>query len=407
MKDLLRVVRFAVYVFALPLIATAAVSAHQYYLENLPIEVPSVVADAPSPAMVSGLTGSFRNHSLVVNEQGQAKGRITRANSDRSTTVLSEMKVSFVRNGEIAHLVTTDSLGAFEVNGLAEGVYSFIASGKYGFAAFGVNVVKGEAEAAVTTMEIAVVNPDFKQVREIFSEKFSSPSGTLAVDVGIGQKIAGANRVAIESGKLRGRVFNFVSGITPGQTSAYLVRGEERVAETLVDSQGNFTFDDVEPGVYEFVTAGPDGYAALSFEAVDVLEEVQIIKSVIEKQDVLAQDGALLGPDHAPAPALEVPMTDPHDQAIVAEQLDHAHHSGQGEYTGAVVGSDIACGTAAGGCCGGSGDWGGYSSGCGGGGGFGGGEWAGIAKFAILAWLLSELDFNDNDPVIPPASPFR
>ena len=187
-----------------------------------------------------------------------------------------------------------------------------------------------------------------------------------------------------------------------------MVRGEERVAETSVDSQGNFTFDDIEPGIYEFVAAGPDGHAAVSFEAVDVLEEVQI-KSVVEGGS-LAQDGALPGPDHAPAPALEVPMTNPQDQVILTEQLEHAHYSCQGEYTSAVIGSDIACGTAAGGCCGGSGDWGGYSSGCGGGGGgggFGGGEWAGIAKFAILAWLLSELDFDDNDPVVPPASPFR
>jgi hypothetical protein len=71
-----------------------------------------------------------------------------------------------------------------------------------------------------------------------------------------------------------------------------------------------------------------------------------------------------------------------------------------------MVGNDIACGAAAGGCCGATGDWGG---GCGGGGGgYGGlGGLAGLGRLAILGWILTELfdnvDWDDDEPA--PVSP--
>jgi hypothetical protein len=74
-----------------------------------------------------------------------------------------------------------------------------------------------------------------------------------------------------------------------------------------------------------------------------------------------------------------------------------------------MVGNDIACGAAAGGCCNAAGDWGGYYGGGGGaGGGYGGaGGLIGLGRLAVLGWVLTELinnvDWDDNEP--PPVSP--
>lgn len=406
MKNTFGYARFAFYVLALPLLATAAVSAHQFLLDNTPIKTagPAVVSRA-----VSGLTGSFRNHTLAVDEQGTVKGRVNVVNRDFSVSGLSALRVCLVRDGKIAHVVDSNSLGQFEFTGVEEGVYSFVATGKDGFAACGVKVAKGQG---ANTMEVAVVNPDFQQVREIFEA--TPVAAEVLASAGAEQptRIDGNNRVSTSNGNLVGKLFDFVSGAVSAETKAYLLKNNVRIAEAAVDAFGQFNFAGVEPGVYEFVAAGPTGYAAVSFEA--VAQEVQAAQSA----DVVVEGSVVEEGVVAPAQQLDVPMTAAGDHVVVGEQLNTACDACTAgapvvdAYAGPMIGNDIACGAAAGGCCGASDNWGGYCGGGGGaGGGYGGiGGLAGLGRLAILGWILTELfdniDWDDNEPPTPvsPAS---
>lgn len=413
MKNTFGSARFALYVLVLPLLATAAVSAHQFLLDNTPLKTSSAAAVSQP---VSGLTGSFRNHTLAVDEQGVVKGRVNIVNRDLSVTGLSALRICLVRGGKIEHVVDSNTLGQFEFSDVEEGVYSFIATGRYGFAACGVKVAGGTGP---NTMEIAVVNPDFKQVREIFE---STPAITETLTGGAAEqpkRIDGSNRVATSNGNLVGKLFDFVSGGVSAETKAFLLQNNQRIAESAVDAFGQFNFSGVQPGVYEFVAAGPTGYAAVSFEAVSQEAVTQ------PAQTPQPADGGVVGAPTessvvdeavaAPAEQLDVPMTAAGDHAVVNEQLNAACDSCDGgapvvdAYAGPAVGNDIACGAAAGGCCGATGDWGGYCGGGGGcGGGYGGGGLAGLGRLAILGWILTELfdniDWDDNNPP-PPQSP--
>ncbi len=400
MKNTFGYARFAFYVLALPLLATAAVSAHQFLLDNTPIKTtgPAVVAGA-----VSGLTGSFRNHTLNVDADGTVKGRVSVVNRDNSVTGLSSLRVCLIQDGQVAHVVDTNSFGQFEFSGVEQGVYSFVATGKDGFAACGVKVARGEG---ANTMEVAVVNPDFKQVKEIFDA--TAPANETLTSAAAAQptRVEGNNRVATNGGNLVGKLFDFVSGSVSDETKAYLIRNNQRIAEAAVDAFGQFTFAGDEPGVYEFVAAGPTGFAAVSFEAVaDNAQDPQPADVVVEGSVV--EEGVVV----APAQQLDVPMTAAGDHVVVNEQLVGACDACTGgtpvvdPYAANAMGADMACGAAAGGCCGAAGNWGGYG---GGGGGFGGGgALVGLGRAAILGWILTELfnniDWDDNEP--PPVSP--
>ena len=405
MKNTFGYARFAFYVLALPLLATAAVSAHQYLLDNTPVKT---AASSVVERAVSGLTGSFRNHTLSVNEQGSVSGRVSVVNRDQSVSGLSSLRVCLVRDGQVAHVVDSNSLGQFEFTGVEEGIYSFVATGKDGFAACGVKVVRGNG---VNTMEVAVVNPDFKQVREIFESTSAATETLTSAAAEQPARIEGNNRVATSDGNLVGKLFDFVSGSVSSQTKAYLVRNNQRVAEAPVDAFGQFSFAGVEPGVYEFVAAGPTGYAAVSFEAVAQEGQAAQATETVVGESVVEEGAAV-----APAQQLDVPMTAAGDHAVVNEQLSHACDSCTAgapvvePYAGAMVGSDIACGAAAGGCCNAAGDWGGYCGGYGGaGGGYGGGAGGliGLGRLAVLGWVLTELfnnvDWDGDEP--PPVSP--
>ena len=143
---------------ALPFVATAAASAHQWISSTSPISAPDAVASARVSA--------DRIHNIALNRSGGIEGRITNLKNSEGQG-LSDLKVYFVRNGEIAREAVTDSSGIFRVDNVTEGAYSFVATGQSGFAAYGVNVVAFDGNAQVNAMEAAAVSPNFSVVKGI------------------------------------------------------------------------------------------------------------------------------------------------------------------------------------------------------------------------------------------------
>jgi hypothetical protein len=388
--------RLVAAVLALPLVATAAVSA-------LSSGGAWPLADKLFDLQRSThqMNASYRHHLVSVDELGVVRGRLV--NAAAGVRGLENMKVFFVRDGELASQVYTREDGTFEAVGLREGDYSFVATGANGFAAFGVRLTQLPNELTNNLMEVGAASPQFEKVIALLKDKLpvevtaeieSATAATLA---------AGANRVRIESGRLSGRLAG-LNGSAAGAEVHLIGTGDTEFRATA-DGEGNFTVEGVEPGVYEFVATGKTGVAVLRFEAVQ--EEGSV---VAETSQVISDSAA--GFDAAmPAGSLDVAMTAPSDQMMVSDQFNYACDScGTGSYAEpyANAATEIGCGTAAGGCCGSSGNWSGYSScggGCGGGGGAGLGGLGGIAKFAILGWILTEL-FNEIDFSNPnPASP--
>ncbi len=82
-------------------------------------------------------------------------------------------------------------------------------------------------------------------------------------------KVVGANRVRLIDGMLKGHVMPIVGDLaTVKGTYVHILKDDESIAEVQADETGSFTVPDLVPGVYAFVAAGGNGFAAVSFEAI-------------------------------------------------------------------------------------------------------------------------------------------
>ncbi len=277
---------------------------------------------------------------------------------------MSKMKVYFLQNGRIIQQTKTNEDGSFVVSGLAEGIYSFVATGPSGIAAYGVNVVKAVGDSE-NFMEAAAISPNVKSARKIIAANLSkSVDDEATADVAKAQTLqpsdfAGSNRVSLtESGLMNGRVVSLVKNELQDMY-AYILKSDEQIAKVEIDSKGHFSVSDMKPGVYDLVVAGPDGVAAVSFEA------------VAQQSDEATEAYT----------SLQDPMPETMDVAVAAQDdfsvVDNSSMpSNAVAYDGPIeyAGECVSCGVAAGASCGGSGDFGGYASSgcCGGSGGYGG-----------------------------------
>lgn len=443
MNDLWKTVRLGVYIFALPLVATAAASAHQWMTDANPVSV----ADLPVAAtVVDGQSvDNLRAHIITQNSDGVVKGRLVSIESkSREAVGLGGLKVYFSQNGEIAKQAYTGSDGSFAIEGLSAGAYSFIASGETGFAAYGVNVIASDSKAT-NVMEVAAVSPKFETVRQILDNRVPAKVADEIVELAKSNtnkvspiEVNGSNRIMINSeGELVGNVVP-IFGIhqSVAGTFVHIVKNDKQIAATQVDASGHFQIPDIAPGVYDFVAAGPAGFAAVGFEAIqegdvvaEPMEDTEVVEasipdsasipeSIIETdpttmvdaaamvepvQDVIATDipmdagyadGGYVDSgyvdsgfdagyvDPGYSSSLDVCMTCPQDNFVVADTVGYACDScGGGEvvvdsYVAPpieYIGEAVGCGCAAGGSCGGCGSFGGYGGCCAPGGGLRGG----------------------------------
>jgi len=429
MKIKWKTLRMGAMLFALPIVATAAASAHQFLTNNAPIaEVTSALVSN------SGIMSAQRSHTISLNESGAIEGRVATIESGSQANGLSDLKVFLVSNGEIQAETVTDTDGLFSLANIGEGVYSFVATGESGFAAYGVQVVANNGSDSINLMEAAAVSPQATIVKRILKKQLPSDIAQHIMDNAVvseeAANVVGTNKVKISDGKLVGHVVPMLGEIALVEgTSVYLIQGNEEIAEVVADASGSFFVQDVEPGVYDFVAAGPTGFAAVSFEAVEGQDDVA---SVVADSDEIpvSLEPAVLEPvqfqdipadipfDGGVSDSLDVCLTCQQDSGFVGEQVSHsggeivyddAYASSPIEYAGESCG----CGAAAGGTCGASSDFSGYSacsscsqasSCCGGGGGgglfsrlggggrlFGGAGASGFRRLALLGGIATAI----------------
>jgi hypothetical protein len=387
MKTNLNLLKAGALLFALPLMATAAVSASQWASNTAPIEL-----NVDIDAVESDSIGVARVHTVALNSSGAVEGRVAAMNAN-GTQGIADLTVYFLSNGKVADQTKTSADGSFRVSGLKEGNYSFVATGENGFAAYGVQVV-GETAGVSNTMEAAAVAPNFAAVKQILNDNLPSQVATEIVANVVDEDakpLVGANRVALVEGKLVGNVRSLVTSDNAGAT-VHILKGDKKVASVEANENGSFSVSDLEPGVYGFVATGPSGFAALSFEAVQD-ENAEIPVAIAPAfQDVMFDGGY--------APSLDVCTTcgtdvGYADDSIVYDSAPVMQEFAPVEYAGESIG----CGGACGATCGSCGNMSNYSAGscggcCGSGGGgllrggrlFGG---AGLGRLLLLGGAIA------------------
>ena len=269
MNDLWKTFRLAAYVFALPLVATAAVSAHQFFQQD---DVISTVVVTPKTveskeSELVGLNGTFRQHTIANNEDGQITGRVWLADAASAAKAgLADSKVYFVKEGKVVSQVYTDPDGTFDVSGLENGAYSFIVSNTEGVAVYGVNVVE---TADSSSMEVVVVSKNSTAAQKLIDENNVAPEQNELAD----ETVNGSNVAQLVDGELEGRLHSVFEGVDFTDTSVKIYDSAKTlVGETTANASGHFAIADLETGYYEFVASGTEGYAAFGFEAVEANE---------------------------------------------------------------------------------------------------------------------------------------
>ena len=439
MKNKWKSIRLGAMLFALPVVATAAASANQWMIENAPM------------AISTELTASFdtinakRNHTISLNESGNVEGRIATIEAGSKANGLSDLQVFLISDGEVKHETKSDSDGLFSLTGVDAGVYSFVATGKNGFAAYGVRVVENGVDSSINLIEAAAVSPNTSVVKQLMDGELPMEVASAVLENATVSETAsntvGSNKVTLTDGTLVGHVIPMLGDVSAANgTSVYIIQDNQQVAEAQTDASGSFSVDDLEPGVYDFVAAGPTGFAAVSFEAVQQSDVASV-----------ATDNNEIPVSIEPAPIAYQDFTDASSsldvcttcQADTGFAQDISYGGDEIVYGGDQIvygdsapieyaGESIGCGSAAGGSCGAVENFSGFNS-CsscntcggtsggglfargGGGGGLFGGSGGGLlggSRFARLALLgaavaipVAVASGDDDDDVIDFESP--
>jgi hypothetical protein len=399
MKELLRTVRLAFYVLALPLVATAVASAaYNWTAQDSQNSTQSILEDVVSalPAPVAIQTNMRHQYVVRMAEDGSFRGRV--AAFDPSVAQMmgaARLTVSLNRQGDRVAEAETAADGTFTVSGIEPGSYTFIAASETALATFGLYVVSDPANmpaADEVQIDVVAASESIGMVREIINGEVQAHEYTYAVDP-LSDPLAftaGSCRVQLTAqGAVVGRIIPLSWEDNTGAFDltgnvVYLLRGDAVVAEASVAPSGAFELPGIQPGMYNFVSVGPHGNAALAVEVVSNANAgTNALLSLSSLMTGLVQEAA---PE-----SLNVVLTEPNADAVVEVEVDVP-------LPGGGYGGMCCAGAAGAGCCGG----GGYGGGCGGGyGGFG--ELAGLA---LAAFAISELaSDDDNDPNVPPPPP--
>ncbi len=431
MKNKWKSIRLGAMLFALPVVATAAASANQWMIENAPIAIATDVA-----ATFDSINAK-RNHTISLNESGNVEGRLATIEAGSKANGLSGLQVFLIRDGKVQHEAQTDADGLFSLSAVESGVYSFVATGENGFAAYGVRVVENAGDESLNLIEAAAVSPQTAVVKQLLGGELPTKVATAVLENAtvseVASQVVGSNKVTIKNGKLLGHVIPMLGDVSAANgTSVYIIKDNQQVAEAVTDASGSFSVEDLEPGVYDFVAAGPTGFAAVSFEAVPETAETaavaadtdEIPVSLVSYQDIPADI------PYDAAGSLDVCTTCQGDSGMVTDQISYGgdEYVADSTYYGdsapiEYAGESVGCGCASGGSCGAAGNFSGFNTcnSCGGGrrglfggGGSGGGLFGGggrglfagggggllggrFARLALLGGVAAAIAIDDDE----------
>jgi len=211
---------------------------------------------------------------------GAVSGTIRSMDTSGTVRVLSDVTVSFYRDGALAAQALPAADGTFTAR-LSPGFYTLVAYGPGGYCTYGLDAIAnpGDPHAAVQLDTLAVPPSDFRAVHSIakryaarssvgpmptLADAYLVPQNAPVPDLEAPETSLKHHTVTIEpDGGVPGRV-NLAKARIKSPMTAFLVQGGAVVKQTPVSADGAFRFSNVSPGNYSFVTAGAGGFSAFA-----------------------------------------------------------------------------------------------------------------------------------------------
>jgi hypothetical protein len=383
MSNFWNITRYGFALVALPLAVTAAASAHQRIANATPIslEVTSVVSELSN-------IGVERCHTVALNRIGGVDGRVVSFASNQSDRGLSDLVVRFVKNGKTIRQGKTNSDGVFSINDVPEGVYSFIASGESGYAAYSIRVLSDSSGKYSDVVEVAAVT-EVNAVDRLINKQIQPEAQRAGTDSSELSE-AGVNRVVVMDGNLIGRALD-LDGNGISQMQIDILKDGVSVASVMTGVDGEYVVPDIQPGVYGLVAVGANAAAVVGFEAVEIADQAIKSSFVSTAGEATRKYGESL--------IVYVAARQDLVQEVIIEE-EFVYEDAPIEYIGQSIacgGACGSCGPAADSCCS-------PAPGCGilGGGGGGGG---GIGRLIAIGGLTVGVIALAGDGGVPPVSP--
>jgi hypothetical protein len=309
--------------------------------------------------------------------------------------------------------VNEDGAVIFKVE--KSGLYAFITSGPMGHAAFPVVIrlesqetgepFAGGAAVAVPTISLPIFTLGAGEPPRAVSS-FVPPNAWTWSDIDVSPASMGDITATVdfrvnlsETGRMEGQVVSLMRDGLVKQSiegnNLLLYRDGELVARSISDPLGRFAFEELAPGAYGIICAGPGGYAAFAFEAV-----MPALSASLKNGETLVATKLQQAPTPGPFSSGDVLPIVPIPSPAVPGLLDLLRSPEEGDELPLETEAAFAP-VPGGGGAGFGGPGGGFGSGGGGGGGMGGaGGLLGLAGLGIAAAAAAS-DSNDRVIVNP------
>lgn len=252
---------------------------------NAESAVPAVVESVAS--VVAARQIPAQNSLFVSDSTEPIRVQLTKFDGNSDSKLFGSALAVVSPDGSVTRFkVNEDGAVIFKVE--KPGIYAFITSGPMGHAAFPVVVRTGVAgsgqehagDVAIATPTITLpiftlgVGEAYRAVGSFLPPSTWTLSDIDTALVGTGEVTSTTDfRVNLsEIGRMEGQVMSLMREGLVKQSiegnNLLLYKDGELVARSISDPLGRFAFEDVEPGAYGIICAGPGGYAAFAFEAV-------------------------------------------------------------------------------------------------------------------------------------------
>ncbi|MBX3422337.1 MAG: hypothetical protein KF752_12360 [Pirellulaceae bacterium] len=244
-------------------------------------------------------------------EDGKIVGRIVVIESPDTLRGRIDNKIVLSRDGKIVFETVSGTDGWFQIEGVDPGSYALQAIGDYTFATFALHILPADAGHLASTLDVYTTTIGNK-VRELMVSSMVPADLTVGEDqyyrthkidpIATQRQFNRDHQVKLQDGDLIGRVsrpgWSYSEQDLSGSV-AHIIKGGEVLDKALVDKDGFYKFADVAPGVYDMLVAGPDGFAAFKFQAVDddIASEVKQASNQSEVHLVAANAANMVAAD--------------------------------------------------------------------------------------------------------------
>ena len=241
--------------------------------ESIDAVTRNVVTPVPVPAFIDSL---YVNQWVALNAGNGISGKLVGLSDTGAVAPRPAVQVSLIQNGKAVSNSVTDIDGAFSLQGLVPGTYTFVAKSDFTFATFGVNVLPASSGSPSSINACASTIP-FGLAQQIISESWV-PSTTVSKVAAFDKDPLGSNRevvtttkVNLQNGDLVGKVSQAGLALSEQDLSGnvvHVLQGGRIVADAPVARDGSYRVKGLAAGIYDMIIVGKNGTAAVGFEAV-------------------------------------------------------------------------------------------------------------------------------------------